>query len=472
MKSIFALTLTLICSMAAMAQTTDGVILEPQNMPINMENQADAYSWLSKDGLRLYFTRDNSSDEIWKAERKSISDEFINPKSILIDGVLGDDIFSCWLTEDEKTVFFVTHEDKGVFSTTLYRASYNEQSKSFKNPLKINLTGGEISVATSIFISGPSLTEDLSQLFVYYNGDHSNERIASFASQDGINYEFKSFLNNADNYCPGTLADNGLSFYLTLRNEDNLLVKLTRPELNSEFENPTYYIIDSSINTDKNYYQPCVNSELGIISLTYGVGTWESNNLAIISLPTQKIDYTSNLVFIPPSVDTLYIDEEISEKNITVDTLSSTKLNWVFTDEIVISDSFATIATIQCTYGYTLPNVVFLDESLTDDTLAFETEDNFSTPVSNNRTVVNLFSGMPNPASSSFKIIYDIKTNSSERPIFELTNLNGQVIKRFELESTSGNFEIDINGLTEGLYFYKITTSNFASEIKKLVVKR
>jgi hypothetical protein len=147
-------------------------------------------------------------------------------------------------------------------------------------------------------------------------------------------------------------------------------------------------------------------------------------------------------------------------------------LNWVFTDEIVISDSFATIATIQCTYGYTLPNVVFLDESLTDDTLAFETEDNFSTPVSNNRTVVNLFSGMPNPASSSFKIIYDIKTNSSERPIFELTNLNGQVIKRFELESTSGNFEIDINGLTEGLYFYKITTSNFASEIKKLVVKR
>ena len=80
MKSIFALTLTLICSMAAMAQTTDGVILEPQNMPINMENQADAYSWLSKDGLRLYFTRDNSSDEIWKAERKSISDEFINPK--------------------------------------------------------------------------------------------------------------------------------------------------------------------------------------------------------------------------------------------------------------------------------------------------------------------------------------------------------------------------------------------------------
>jgi hypothetical protein len=476
MKSIFAFTLSLICSLAALAQPADGVVLEPQNMPLNMENQADAYSWLSKDGLRLYFTRDNSSDEIWKAERKSISDEFINPKSISIDGVLGDDIFSCWLTEDEKTVFFVTHENNGVFSTTLYRACYNEQSKSFKNPLKINLTGAEISVATSIFISGPSLTADLSQLFVYYNGDHSNERIASFTSQDGINYEFKSFLNNADNCCPGSLADNGLSFYLTLRNEDNLLVKLTRTDLNSEFGNPTYFIIDSSINTDKNYYQPCVNSELGIISLTYGIGTWESNNLAIITIPTQKTDYSDNVAFIPPSVDSISsVDinfEEKPENNILVDTISSIKFDWVFTDEVLIADSFATIAAFQCTYEYTVPNVVFLDETLTDDTLAFDTEDDFSTPVSNNRTDLNSFLGMPNPASSSFRIIYDIKTNSSERPFFELTNLNGQVIKRFELESTSGNFDIDINGLAEGLYLYRVITSDFASEVKKLVVKR
>ncbi len=419
MKSIFAFTLSLICSLAALAQPADGVVLEPQNMPLNMENQADAYSWLSKDGLRLYFTRDNSSDEIWKAERKSISDEFINPKSISIDGVLGDDIFSCWLTEDEKTVFFVTHENKGVFSTTLYRASYNEQSKSFKNPLKINLTGGEISVATSIFISGPSLTADLSQLFVYYNGDHSNERIACFISQDGINYEFKSFLNNADNYCPGSLADNGLSFYLTLRNEDNLLVKLTRPDLNSEFGNPTYFIIDSSINTDKNYYQPCVNSELGIISLTYGVGTWESNNLAIITIPTQKTDYSDKVVFIPPTIDSLEYAEVVYEDmvaadEIAFDTIAITSYDCFFADTSALDTIHSFFICTFCN-----PEVgVFALEINFEDTLAFETEDNFATPVSNNTTIGNSFLGMPNPASSSFRIIYDIKTNSSERPVF------------------------------------------------------
>lgn len=445
MKSFFALTLSLICSLAALAQPADGIVLEPQNLPLNMENQADAYSWLSKDGLRLYFTRDNSSDEIWKAERKSISDEFINPKSISIDGVLGDDIFSCWLTADEKTVFFVTHENKGVFSTTLYRASYNEQSKSFKNPLKINLTGGEISVATSIFISGPSLTEDLSQLFVYYNGDHSSERIASFSSQDGINYVFKSFLNNADNYCPGSLADNGLSFYLTLRNDDHLLVKLTRQNLNSEFCNPEYFIIDSTINTDKNYYQPFVNSELGIISLTFGLGTWESNNLAIIKLPTEKIIYEEKVVFIPTAIDSNQSEDVVYNEVLAVDSAAAF-INYV---------------------NFEVYNVEIIEK----DTLSFEQDDEQITPISNLKTIANAFLGMPNPASSAFKIIYDIKTNSAERPIFEMTNFNGQVVKRFELESTSGNFEIDITGLAQGVYFYKVYTSQFMSENKKLIVK-
>ncbi len=474
MKSIITYTtLCLICSVAAIAQPADGIVLEPQNMPLNQEEKADAYSWLSKDGLRLYFTRDNSSDEIWKAERKRLKDEFINPKTVAINGIVGDyDVFSCWLTEDEQTVFFVTHKNSDGFMTTLYKANYDETSKSFNNPIKINLTGGEISETSSVFISGPSLTADLSQLFVYYNDEHSIERIAFFTTTDGINYSFNSFMNNAENYCPGSLADEGLSYYLTLRDENNLLVKLTRPNLNSEFGNPEYFILDSTINSDKNYYQPFVNTELGIISLTYGLGTWESNNLAIIKLPTQKIVYDENIVFIPPTIESTKSEEVVYKEeleNVAVDSTTQS-INYVWNFEAFDSstiDSTLLAWTSNCKFGYGDFDV----ELRGKDTLSFEPDDNQITPISNSKTIENSFAEMPNPTATNFRIIYDIKTNSTERPIFEITNINGQIVKQFELESTSGNFEIDITGLTEGLYFYKVYTSQFMSENKKLIVK-
>ena len=473
MKSFLSLTLGLICSMASMAQPADGVILEPQNIPLNQEEKADAYSWLSKDGLRLYFTRDNSSDEIWKAERKSLNDEFINPQAVAINGIVGDyDVFSCWLTDDEKTVFFVTHKNAEGFMTTLYKANYDETSKSFNNPIKINLTGGKISETSSVFISGPSLTPDLSQLFVYFNDEHSSECIAYFTTTDGINYSFKSFMNNAENFCPGSLADEGLSYYLTIRDEDNLLVKLTRPNLNSEFANPEYFIIDSTINSDKNYYQPFVNAELGIISLTYGLGTWESNNLAIIKLPTEKIVYEENIVFIPPTIDSteseavVYNDEL---EDVAVDSAAQ-YINYIWNYEAydsLLIDSTLLAWTSYCTFGFGEYDAEFIG----NDTLSFEPDNDYIASISNNKTIVNTFLGMPNPASNNFRIIYDIKTNSTEHPIFEITNLNGQLVKRLVLESTYGNFEIDINGIADGLYFYKIYTSQFVSENKKLIVK-
>lgn len=474
MKLISTFLLTIISGMVAMAQSADGVNFEPQNLPLNIEGKADAYSWLSRDGLRIYFTRDNSSDEIMKAERKSLAEEFKNPESVEISGMNGDyNIFSCWLSEDEKTLFFISYKSEGSFSTSLYKATYDATRKEFINPVKINLTGGEITATSNIFISGPSLTFDFKQLFVYYNDEHTDERIACFTSSDGINYTFKSFLNNAKNYCPGSLSGDGLSFYLTLRNENNLLVKLTRDNLNSEFGSPVYLRIDSSINSGKNYYQPYVNTELGIISVTYGLGTWESNNLAIIKLPTEKtifeekVDWAINEI---DSSETIEItdDGETIEENVSTDTTLA--FVWNFEDNTTVSDSFTTFGPWFCNFGYGDSTEVILVESSAEDTLTFDPNDNFVTPVSNIHT--SYFNAMPNPASSYFRIVYNIKTNSTEKPIFEMTNLNGQVVKRFELESTSGNFEIDINGLAEGLYLYKIFTSDFASPVKKLVVKR
>ncbi|MFM9945439.1 MAG: T9SS type A sorting domain-containing protein [Bacteroidia bacterium] len=472
MKPISTFIFGILFGLSAFAQPADSVIIEPQNLPLNEEGKADAYSWLSKDGLRIYFTRDNSDDEIWKAERKSLTEEFKNPESIAIKGIGGgNDVFSCWLTEDEKTLFFVTHEGKNGFSTTLYKSTFDPFNKEFINPININLNGGEISETSSIFISGPSLTADLKQLFVYYNDEHSLEQIAWFTTTDGATYNFKKIVNDGTNYCPGSLADNGLSFYLSLRDESNLLVKLTRPDLSSDFGNPQYFKIDKNINEGKNYYQPSVNTELGIISLTYGEGTWETNNLAIIKLPTERTQPEEKTNFEVAEIDSI----ESAEIEVTEDWAADTAIIfqnvWQFEDvEFLPSDSIAYVLAADCTFGYDDSELKFIAVSSTDDTLSFDTNDDLIIPVSYNQT--SYFNAMPNPASSSFRIMYYLKTNKTERPIFEITNLSGQILKRFELESTSGNFEIDIMGLVEGLYLYKIRTSDFASPVKKLVVKR
>src|SRR5688572_8629593 len=120
MKPLLTL-IILICALAANSQPIGDTDLEPQNLSLNAEYRADAYSWLSKDGLRLYYTRDNSEDEIWKAERKNLDEEFKNPEQVSITGIQGShEVFSCWLTDDEKTLYFVTHRTADGFSTSLF----------------------------------------------------------------------------------------------------------------------------------------------------------------------------------------------------------------------------------------------------------------------------------------------------------------------------------------------------------------
>jgi len=476
MKKISTFILCSLFSVCLLAQAEGPLVAT--NYPLNEASKADAYSWLSQDGLRVYFSRGNSAGEIWKAERKNLSEAFSNPSTVSIDGIKGDDdVFSCWLTVDEKTIFFTTHEDGYGFSTFLYKATYDENSKSFMNAEKLNLTGGEISERSSIFISAPSLTADLNQLFVYYNDEHSDDRLACFTTTDGINYVFKSFVNDALNYCPGSLANNGLSFYLTLRGEDNTLVKLSRPNLNAEFGNPEYFKIDPSINVGKQYYQPSANTELGIISLTFGLGTWESNDLAIIKIPDTKTvvgapELASDII----SEDKFPDQIEMAEEADVAEELSINEGLYIQSADAPVHCDIPPSLSID----ETIQNWVVIDDTLLnvdiefaiDDTLSFDSPDDLITPISKGYKESMIFEAMPNPAATSFKIIYKLKTSGDEKPVFELTNLNGQVIKHFELASSQGNVDIDINGLAEGMYFYRILTSGESSPIKKLIVKR
>ncbi|MCX6842359.1 MAG: hypothetical protein NTX53_08785 [candidate division WOR-3 bacterium] len=69
---------------------------------INVSGDADAYPWISPDGLRLYYTRGSS---LAVASRESVQSPFGAPEPFPIRS--GGGFFSAWLTDDELETYFV-----------------------------------------------------------------------------------------------------------------------------------------------------------------------------------------------------------------------------------------------------------------------------------------------------------------------------------------------------------------------------
>ena len=457
-KNILLLILGFITFSSANAQSVLPIIGSNQQNALlwtfNQSDHAEAYSWLSKDGKRIYFTKDDTKEAIWMAERKSLTEAFQNPVAIKIEGLIGEnEIFSSWLTQDESTLYFVSRESDEKFITFLYKAKYNSQTKQFENPQRIKLNMGEAQNESAIFISGPSLSSDLSELYLYFSGNNNTDRIAYFKSEDKMNYTFHSFVNKAENYCPGSLSDDGLSYFLTLREESNILVKLSRTQLNTEFSKIEYFTIDTNRNHGKNYYQPHVNSDLGILSITYGTGTWQSNNIDIIAIPhTQLKDYQP----------------------------SNTEVPVAFLEAEEVKPTFYTESKIDIDTAY---SVVAENESNTSEILAIaepdvtptEEEDKENRKVQTSRlsliedgVSVELY---PNPANNLIRLNAQFGNNSPTNLLIEILDLSGKIIYSEQIAFTDSEIKIETSYLKEGIYFCKITSPDKQSFNKKFIVK-
>jgi hypothetical protein len=108
---------------------------------INAPDKADAYPWLSPDGLRLYYTRADVDDRIYFTERSSTDQLFQSPLPVSIP--YEGDIRSAWLTDDEKTILFTS--SGAILKSTLIAP------QTFDTP---TVVVAEDAVAS--FVSGPS----------------------------------------------------------------------------------------------------------------------------------------------------------------------------------------------------------------------------------------------------------------------------------------------------------------------------
>lgn len=436
MKSFFFLSTLLAFRLFAPAQAqlpVHGPVSTNHSINLNLPDEADAYSWLSADGLRLYFTRDSSDEFIWMSRRKDIHQVFGQPERIRIFGLNENkEIFSSWLTEDEQTLYFINRQSEGKFNTSLYKAQWDANRKGFTNPVKISLQIPEDANPGSVFLSGPSLTSDLSQLYLYYSDNMNEDRIAVFNGTDGLHYTFGSFLMDSNNFCPGTLSSDNLSFYLTLRNQSHILLKLSRDHINEPFEKVTQYEISSSGLLRENFYQPFVNEKLGIMSLTRGTGTWSSNNIVLMTVPGTIESQTSTVITNESAKDSI-VPTLVSHDNTVSKQIRSGEPE---TDN---------------SERHTDPGII---KSVKDQGLP-------------NRFQYTVY---PNPAGTTLWVKPLAVSEYPEAITFQLISINGLYTKSWSTESAEALFNMDLTDLPNGMYYCRILRQGSVPEIHRIEI--
>ena len=260
---------------------------------INLKGQADSYPYLSHDGLRLYFTRENADKTtLYLCTREKVSQEFTHAE--VIDTGLPQNAYSLWMNKEETKIFFIAESDKlyiGKRKDTVSMFSANQferiELKNFKRD----------------YIAQPSFTPDENELYLYASSD--NREIVSFRKTGEYEYTLVKCFSDNDfggmEVAPGQLSKDGLRFYFSLKNNSDTigelesgnqvlhqLAFLERENLNKPFEEATF--LESSFqNRGIDNFQPTISADNKTLLWVVTVAnSWASNDFRMAS--TEQVD--------------------------------------------------------------------------------------------------------------------------------------------------------------------------------------
>lgn len=287
-------------------------------------SSADAYPWISPDGLRLYFTqRQGNEDFFMMASRTSIDSLFGNIDFLPVTQILDYSARSCWLTNDELEIFYSVSLSN---NSQLYHAVRDSVGAAFSSPTLVQLSGIELD-----FYAGQSLTQDKSQLFLYANAGTKNVYI--FNETETNNYSFSHALN----FSPalyGQLTKNDLGYYVASGGND--LYSSYRNSVDSTFS--SFAPLVGQINSSNIEGQPTFSENEDImVFIRANDDFWTENDLYIAHgqcIPT-NIEHTDPYeygitIYPVPASEKLTIDAEnegIEQVNL-YDVLGKHALTW------------------------------------------------------------------------------------------------------------------------------------------------
>ena len=326
--------------------TSDCEIVDIQPLTeINNDSLADAYPWLSPDGLRLYFVRqilsDGSYNRILMSSRASLNEPF-GPADTVRFGLAIDtlSLISPRLSKDELEIYFVGTEANIARQSRreLYYARRESINDDFSNVQLVQLMGIDGS-----FITTPSFTSDRSQLFIF-NSLRSNgifrRNIFQLEQLDAFTYQLVDSLPMvaAKEFGGCWLSDDGLSLYTDRRDTslfdgNSEMFVYTRANWQEPFANPL--LLESPLALNFGNYQIAISEETSLVAFVSNrVASWSGNQL----YTGRKINRTTRVDELDHSDWTLYPNP--------ANALVRIQLARAWVDRVVVRDMLGRIADV------------------------------------------------------------------------------------------------------------------------------
>ena len=165
---------------------------------INNPDEAEAYPWISADGLRLFFIKGNT---IYKSERTSRYDDFASDHVLEIED--NNSITSCWLTNDELHLYTTSSIIKHYS-----RSSIQDQF--------VYIGNLDIDDKVSGFFSSISFTPDMKTALIYNSPSSESKSLVIFdVTNQGTLKLRDRFVSLNGTSGVGQLSKDGKSVYYT-----------------------------------------------------------------------------------------------------------------------------------------------------------------------------------------------------------------------------------------------------------------
>lgn len=243
--------------------------------PVNQQKIADAYPWISADGLRLYFcsSRNVPFSKIHISTRASVEEAFGEPR--LLSDEIPEGFIGAAFTADELTMIAVKSGD-------LYISIRKDIHSAFPNPVEVKGIPGDI------YHLGPSFSPDGKEIIVTVkkSSDYSIRRYVRTGT-----YELKEAGNieveEKGEPGPGQLSKDGLSYYFSIETKTTeQLWRYSRSALNKPFEKLECINdqLPGWVTSLRNTLQPSVNEDGSILVFvtSHGKG-WNDDEIGLIN---------------------------------------------------------------------------------------------------------------------------------------------------------------------------------------------
>jgi hypothetical protein len=386
---------------------------------INRPGIADAYPFLSADGLRLYYTssRDGGFGRLFLSTRKSTDDAFSKPEPLSRNITTG--YFAASLTNDELTICMVESGD-------LYISVRSNRNQEFPQPVKLSGTDGNSHYGPSISFDGKEIISNIE-----INGK-DRIRIYKRTGTYQVQKVKDLLLPSGQESGPGQLSKDGLSYYFSIATKKSEhLWRYTRKSVADEFGNLTE--LPDPRKGLRNMIQPSFNADGSVmVFVTAASDLWEYDDILLIGKPKTQFQL--------PKIPDVKAIAGTSVR--PLQKIQSVPVTFRFT-KTETSDCSLTGKIVK---KETVPNAVAADKS-TDVSLkkvVYNAEERMNTSVV-----------YPNPFKSYFNIL--IKVLPANGAMLTIYDLSGKSVRQQKLNNS--NTRIFLGQLAAGVYTYQATDS-------------